>query len=96
MNYETVEFTVTSEGLAAFVKDLLSLLKKKRTVEKVAPETGKYYMVTEDIPESELFTVVEIRNGDDGKFVVRANKLDLDRLNKRAIQDAQVLQYQSL
>lgn len=89
------EMTLTANGLADFVQGLVSLLKNKRTVEKVAPDTGRYYNVTEEIPAEELFTIVEIRNGNDGKFVVRANVGDLDQMTKRDMLKSQVAKFES-
>lgn len=89
------EITVTAEGLRTFVEDLVSLLTKTKRVEKIAPETGRRYYEMVGIPAEELFSLVEIRNGEDGKFVLRVSPNDLHVLHSRSAINDQIKKYES-
>lgn len=88
--------TVSPAGLAGFVLDSISFLPTTRTVEKVNENTGRYYQVSEDIPAEELFTLVAIRVGENGKFVVQVTDHDLDKLNTRKVRNEKVTEYETL
>lgn len=86
---------VSPAGLTEVVSDLVALLPTTRTIEKMAEQTGRYYTTQEKIPAEELFTIVAIRVGADGKFVVQLSENDLDRMNKNKVRDTAVSEYES-